>query len=213
VQTPDPCPAYFAVQTYLNQGPVLSALGSPLNFTLETNLELPLYGFGFPTTPLAAGTGDSFRKGIHDLEFALAGGMKVALVYGDRDYRCNWMGGEATANNAAWHGQRLFANAGYEPFVTNATYNGGVTKQFGPLSFTRVFEAGHSVNMYQPETVYRVFMRSMFGRDVATGEKQVGPAYQSKGPASSWGWKDVLPKSLPRTCMVEGSFQNVSPPL
>ena len=77
------------MQTYLNQGPVLSALGSPLNFTLETNLELPLYGFGFPTTPLAAGTGDSFRKGIHDLEFALVGGKKVALVYGDRDYHCN----------------------------------------------------------------------------------------------------------------------------
>ena len=88
-----------------------------------------------------------------------------------------------------------------------------MTKQFGALSFTRVFGAGHSVNAYQPETVYRVFMHSMFGRDVATGEKQVGAGFQSKGPASSRGRTNVLPKSLPRTCMVEGSFQNVSPPI
>lgn len=36
------------------------------------------------------GTGDSFRTGIADFEYALNEGVKVAMIYGDRDYRCGW---------------------------------------------------------------------------------------------------------------------------
>lgn len=42
-------------------------------------------------------------------------------------------------------------------------------RQHGNLSFTRVYEAGHEVPAYQPETAYKLFMRALFNRDLATG--------------------------------------------
>ena len=72
-----------------------------------------------------------------------------------------------------------------------------------------MFDAGHAISAYQPETVYRVFMRSMFDTDVATGRKQVGDLYATKGPRDSLKCRNVLPKS-PESCMVEGKFQDVN---
>lgn len=184
--------------------------------------------FGSYSAPsLKIGTGDSIRKGIHDLEYAISVGVDVAMIYGDRDYICNWLGGEAIAKNLAWSHQKGFLGAGYEKTITNDKYDGGVTKQvsrhsnvfisgllltltqFGKLSFTRVFDAVHAVSASQPETVYRIFMRSMLGTDVATGKKQVGDLYSTKGPKDSLKWRNVLPKS-PESCMVEGKFQDVN---
>jgi len=93
--------------------------------------------FGSYNAPsLTIGTGDSIRKGIHDLEYAMAAGVNVAMVFGDRDYICNWMGGEAISNNVVWAHQKGFKAAGYEEMVTNGTYKGGVTKQ---VSFSSRF--------------------------------------------------------------------------
>ena len=83
-----------------------------------------------------------------------------------------------------------------------------ITKQAGLLSFTRVFDAGHAVSAYAPEEVYAVFARSMFDLDVPTGQVAAGPGkhFVTKGPKSSWGWKNVLPKNGANACMVEGRF-------
>ncbi|KAL2382300.1 hypothetical protein RJZ90_003350 [Blastomyces dermatitidis] len=44
------------------------------------------------------GIGDYPRPGwIEDLAFLLENNIKVSLIYGDRDFACNWMGGEAPA--------------------------------------------------------------------------------------------------------------------
>ena len=103
-----------------------------------------------------------------------------------------------------------FSKAGYEYIVTNATYNGGVAKQYNKFSFSRIFQSGHAVSSYQPETVYRIFMRTTFDRDVATGNQRIsGQEYSSSGPQSSWSIKEKLPE-VPPTCMVEGQFQNIS---
>ena len=96
------------------------------------------------------------------------------MVYGDRDYRCNWLGGEAAALAAKYKHADRFRDAKYEDLKTNGSYVGGEVKQYGGFSFSRIFEAGHGVSAYQPETVYRVFERAMFGLDVATGEKKQG---------------------------------------
>lgn len=96
------------------------------------------------------------------------------MVYGDRDYRCNWLGGEAVALAADYKYAERFRETEYERLKTNGSYTGGEVRQYGKFSFSRIFEAGHGVSAYQPETVYRVFMRAMFGRDVATGEKMRG---------------------------------------
>jgi carboxypeptidase D len=90
-----------------------------------------------------------------------------------------------------------FRKAGYANLVTNSSYNGGLVRQYGNVSFSRVFEAGHSVTAYQPETVYQIFQRSMFGMDVATGKTKVHDKYSTKGPISSWGTRNIVPKRSP----------------
>lgn len=86
-----------------------------------------------------------------------------------------------------------FRSAGYADIVTNSSYNGGLVRQHGNVSFSRVFEAGHAVAAYQPETVYQIFQRSMFGKDVATGKVTADNDYSSQGPLSSWDTKNDVP--------------------
>lgn len=97
-----------------------------------------------------------------------------------------------------------FNAAGYEPITTNSTYSGGVVRQHSKLSFSRVFEAGHAVGAFQPETVSKIFDRVMFDQDVATGNTCVlqNASYSSTGPASSFGIKNVLPPSPENECYV-----------
>lgn len=66
-----------------------------------------------------------------------------------------------------------FRSAGYAALQTNSSYQGGLVRQHDRVSFSRVFEAGHDVAAYQPETVLRIFERAILGRDVATGEVDV----------------------------------------
>jgi hypothetical protein len=64
-------------------------------------------------------------------------------------------------------------------------------RQHGNLSFTRVFQAGHEVPAYQPETAYQIFMRALFNKDLATGLESTGEGfnYSSKGPADALAWR------------------------
>ncbi|KAL8790147.1 MAG: hypothetical protein Q9195_006527 [Heterodermia aff. obscurata] len=206
---PDPCPFYAPAVTFLNQPWVQRALGVPLNFTIVSNVVAAL--FGPPVNPAGntiPGTGDASRRSIAELEYALQHDLKVAMVFGDRDYRCNWLGGEATALAAQWSHSQQFQQSGYARVRSNETYSGATVKQYDRLSFSRVFDAGHSVSAYQPETVYRIFMRSMFDRDIATGT-QSREGHTSSGPLRSDGIRNVLPPA-PSTCMVEGRYQDVA---
>ena len=81
-------------------------------------------------------------------------GVRIGFIYGDRDYICNWLGGEAislavAAETSAAYAS-LFPAAGYAPIIVNTTYIGGVVRQYGNLSFSRIYDAGHSVPAYQP---------------------------------------------------------------
>jgi hypothetical protein len=66
----------------MNQAHVQRDLGVPLNFSISSTTAVSTY-FGV--------TGDPFKVGIENIDAVLQGGVKVALVFGDRDYRCNCM--------------------------------------------------------------------------------------------------------------------------
>lgn len=185
---------------YFNDATVQLALGVPLNFT----------GNSVPVSTGFFLTGDFIRThGIADLRSLLARGTKVALVYGDRDYQCNWLGGEAVSNAVAAAAPG-FAGAGYTAVQTNASYVGGVVRQAGNLSFTRVFQAGHEVPYYQPETAYQIFNRVMFGADVATG--LVGAeGYVSEGEASAWSESEVLEPEGKAQCYLWDILETCTP--
>ncbi|EOA89250.1 uncharacterized protein SETTUDRAFT_159655 [Exserohilum turcica Et28A] len=161
---------------FLNQPHVQQGLGVPLNWTQSNSAVSRSF----------RSIGDYPRPGWkEDLGYLLEEGIKVTLVYGDRDYACNWYGGELLSLAIPYDNATSFAEAGYAPVVVNDTYIGGQVRQHGNLSFTRVYEAGHEVPAYQPETAYKIFMRSLFNRDISTGNVSTAetPGYATKGPS------------------------------
>lgn len=74
----DPFP-YYRSSGYFNQRWVQAALGVPVNFTVIST----------PVANLYNDIGDAIRGNICHLEYILQSGYKVAMVHGDRDYRCN----------------------------------------------------------------------------------------------------------------------------
>ncbi|KAH8588366.1 Alpha/Beta hydrolase protein [Bisporella sp. PMI_857] len=177
---------------YFNQQNVQKDLGVSVNFTAYSNLvEAAFFR-----------TGDAIRGNMSNLNYVLERGLKVAMVYGDRDYRCNWLGGEETSLQAEYSGAQRFRDSGYEWIVTNSSYVGGLVRQAGRFSFSRVFKAGHYVHAQQPETVYRIFNRAIFNADIATGTVSASrnPEYRTRGPKSSFGIKNVLLPSGKQEC-------------
>ncbi|THZ26063.1 alpha/beta-hydrolase [Aureobasidium pullulans] len=179
----------FSATTYLNRPEVRKQLGVPVLFkpgSMTINNKF-IYG-----------TGDLARVDeIHALDTILASNVNLALVFGDRDTRCNWLSGETVANTIDWKGKSAYAAAGYQETQTNSTYIGGLTKQFRSLSFTRVFQAGHAVGFFQPQTVFEIFERSsVWGTDVATGKQKIrgNGTYATKGESSAWSHFEVLPE-------------------
>ncbi|PVI04010.1 alpha/beta-hydrolase [Periconia macrospinosa] len=162
---------------FLNQPHVQQEMGVAINWTQSNSAVSTSF----------RSIGDYVRPGWkEDLAYLLESGVKVSLVYGDRDYACNWYGGELLSQAIEYSGTDGFLNAGYAPVQVNSTYVGGQVRQYGNLSFTRVYEAGHEVPAYQPETAYKLFMRSLFNKDLATGNVSTleNPEYATSGPKS-----------------------------
>ncbi len=76
---------------------------------------------------------------LEDIAYILDSGIKVALAYGDRDYACNWIGGEEVSLAINYTDSEKFRSAGYTPIQTNSSYVGGQVRQYGNFSFSRVY--------------------------------------------------------------------------
>ncbi|KAK0625088.1 Alpha/Beta hydrolase protein [Bombardia bombarda] len=169
---PDPFP-YGFYPDYLNTPKVQEAIGAYVNFS-ESN---DAVGANFGTT------GDDGREAgtVEAMRSLLKDGVTVALYAGDADYNCNWLGGEAVADEVAVKG---WAQAGYVNLSTSDGVVHGQVKQVGGFSFTRVYESGHEVPFYQPLASLEMFERVLGGKDVATGRVEVAKVrggYVSKG--------------------------------
>lgn len=196
--SPDPPASY---QEYLNNDTVLASIGARVNYT-ESN---PYVQRGFIST------GDTIRGGqLDDLAYLLSSGVRVALMYGDADWICNWLGGQAISLEVAKlvraltphgppHGPprgppptsglspyaESFPAAGYAEIVVNSSYVGGAVRQFGNLSFSRIYDAGHLMPYYQPETAFTVFTRIIQGTEISTGDVVDLSTFGSEGPQNA----------------------------
>ncbi|PHH62498.1 hypothetical protein CDD81_7071 [Ophiocordyceps australis] len=193
--TANPQPPLFFVD-YLNQETVLATVASPINYTLASG----------NVTDNFVLTGDGARGGnVARLAALLQRGVRIGFMYGDRDYVCNWKGGEAVAAAVARQVGGEYATrfpaAGYADIHVNKSYVGGQVRQYGNLSFSRIFQAGHSVAWYQPETAFQVFARILLGHSVSTGAAVDLGAYNTTGPRDSTSSAD-LPKAPKPTCFV-----------
>ncbi|KAK4503885.1 hypothetical protein PRZ48_004800 [Zasmidium cellare] len=195
-ENPDPFPPSYIIG-YFNRAWVQRSLGVPLNFTADA-LTTQLNFF--------YNTGDPVRiAGAKSIQYLLDSGVKVALVYGDRDYRCPWNGAEQLSLQTNWSGAEAFREAGYQYIHTDIDdchndTKGGLVRQHGNFSFSRVFEAGHDVAAYQPRTAWEIFNRVLTNKDISTGKVPIGGSnntYSTKGPKDAFWKKNKLPSPLP----------------
>ncbi|KAJ4386079.1 hypothetical protein N0V93_008971 [Gnomoniopsis smithogilvyi] len=149
-------------------------------------------------------TCDPARSHKRTLERLLDAGVHVALLYGDADFRSDWVGGEALSLALEHRSAKSFRSAGYTPMTTNKTgKTGGYVRQSGGLSFIRVLDAGHLIPFFQPQVAYDIFMRASRGLDVATGTTPVnsdGENYVTSGPDSIWDVKVPVKPQAPEWC-------------
>jgi hypothetical protein len=192
---PDSFPPYYYA-SYLNSREVQDAIGAVVNYTDSS----PEVYSAFQST------GDWERGPIAPkLAALLKRGVRIGLVYGDRDFICNWLGGEAVslavADLAGGTYSSRFRAAGYAPIIVNDSYIGGVVRQYGNLSFSRVYQSGHFVPASQPETAFQIFARIILGTSVSTGATVDLKAYNTTGPLNATSSLS-LPPSPTATCFL-----------
>ena len=92
--------------------------------------------------------------------------------------------------------------AGYADIVVNSSYVGGAVRQFGNFSFSRIYDAGHMVPYYQPETAFTVFTRIIDGTDLSTGEAINLSNFTSSGPMNATHVNAATFKQPAPTCWI-----------
>jgi len=190
---PDSFPPSSYIE-YLNTAAVQASIGAVVNFTESSS--------SVSTAFLSTGDYDRGNQ-ISDMSYLLSLGVRVALIYGDRDYICNWVCGEAVSFSIAAQSPStaLFYSAGYAEIVVNNTYVGGVVRQYGNLSFSRIYDAGHLIPAYQPETAFTVFTRVIMGTDISTGEPINLSTFVSTGNDNAT-YLNTPPAQYPKKCWI-----------
>jgi carboxypeptidase C (cathepsin A) len=179
-------PPYF--KEFLNLASTQHAIGVRTNYTQFSNNEIY---FAFQQT------GDFvYPIFLEDLQVLLDSPVRIALIYGDSDYICNWFGGEAVSMAANFTGAEKFRAAGYTPMVVDGVQY-GETREYGNFSFTRVYEAGHEVPYYQPLASLALFNRTINKYDMATGDMKLSPIYATNGSTKATHTNSFVP--LPST--------------
>ena len=84
--------------------------------------------------------------------------IEVLVYSGDKDWICNWRGGEAWTAATKWAGKESFNSAEYEKWLVEGEAAGEM-RQYGNLHFLRVYEAGHMVPMDQPANALAMLTR------------------------------------------------------
>ena len=192
-QVLDPFPPSTYLE-YLNTAEVQAAIGARVNYTQSSTAVAGAF----------SQTGDHARGGqISDMAYLLSLGVRVALIYGDRDYICNWIGGEAISFSVAAQSPAYmpFYSAGYADIVTNDSYIGGAVRQYGNLSFSRIYDAGHLIPAYQPETAFTVFTRIIMGTEISTGKPIDLATFASTGEANTT-YTNTAPDQANPTCWI-----------
>ncbi|KAI1759064.1 alpha/beta-hydrolase [Hypoxylon sp. FL1150] len=182
---------------YLSNEDIRNKLGVPVNYTDISNTVGKAFNL----------TGDYARRNpkgyLENIATLLDAGIQVALVYGDRDFACNWIGGERVSLSIDYSQSEAFEKAGYGSVTLDGLTPVGQVRQHGLFSFTRVYQSGHMVPAYQPQVAYVLLNRTMQLKDVATGNITITDDYSTSGPPNSTTTLKAPP--LPSgTCYLRG---------
>ncbi|XP_010493406.1 PREDICTED: serine carboxypeptidase-like 47 [Camelina sativa] len=90
-------------------------------------------------------------------------GMNLLIYAGEYDFICNWLGNSRWVDQMNWSGQKDFKSAKNVPFLVDGKET-GLLKNYGPLTFLKVHDAGHMVPMDQPKASLQMLMYWMQGK-------------------------------------------------
>ena len=92
----------------------------------------------------------------------LEAGIRALVYAGDLDFICNWVGNQKWTLAMPWSGQDAFNDAAKNEktfTVDGASAGSAIEVDGGPLSFLRVFDAGHMVPMDKPRVAQEMLAR------------------------------------------------------
>jgi cathepsin A (carboxypeptidase C) len=138
---------------FLNQPHVKEAIGSEVAEFVECSTQV---NFEF------LADGDIGKPYHYHVANLLENGVPVLIYAGDKDYVCNWLGNQAWLNALEWSGQDGFNDAKLHSWDVDGVA-AGEAKNFGPLTFLRVYDAGHMVPFNQPKNSLEMLNRWISG--------------------------------------------------
>jgi len=136
---PPLCYDFSIADKFLSQDKVVAALNTSGRSWSECNMEVHTMMLG-----------DWIVDLTFDVSYLVESGLKVLVYSGNKDFICNWRGGEAWTNQVKWSKASQFQTANYTQYVdSNGTVIGDY-KQVDNFSFLKVHDAGHMVPLDQP---------------------------------------------------------------
>ena len=131
------------VEEYMNLDYVQDALGSDVHNYTGCSDDV-FSGFAF--------TGDEAKPFHQFIAELLDRDIPVLIYAGDKDFICNWLGNHAWTDRLEWRDHETYEEIPLSPWKHSETLEEvGQVKNFGPLTFLRVYDAGHMVPYDQPE--------------------------------------------------------------
>lgn len=141
---------------YLNQAYVQEALGSDVHNYTGCSEDVFL---GFVLT------GDESKPFQQYVAELLDRDIPVLLYAGDKDFICNWLGNRAWSDELEWKNKEHYQYLPMRPWKNRETGEEiGQLKSHGPLTFLRVYDAGHMVPTNQPEAALEMVNRWIHGK-------------------------------------------------
>ncbi|WJX44110.1 Serine carboxypeptidase-like 48 [Trifolium repens] len=106
---------------------------------------------------------DWMRNFEVDIPSLLEDGISVLIYAGEFDFICNWIGNSNWVHAMEWSGKKQFAASKTTQFLVDGT-NAGLLNNYGPLSFLKVFGAGHMVPKDQPKAALQMLVNWTQGK-------------------------------------------------
>lgn len=143
------------IEKYLNQPEVQTALGSDVSHYEGCNNDV------FASFLLTGDGGRPFQQYVSEI---LNKDIPVLIYAGDKDYICNWLGNLAWTNELEWKNNEEYRFLPLAHWKNEETGEvAGEVKNYGSLTFLRVYDAGHMVPYNQPENSLEMVNRWIRG--------------------------------------------------
>ncbi|KAM0228927.1 hypothetical protein ACHAPO_010334 [Fusarium lateritium] len=140
---------------YLQRADVQKAVGARINYTDNGG------------AVAIRTSGDDAKSFLDELSRIVRDGVQVLIWAGDSDYVCNWLGTKRVADTVDWPKKEIFFQTELQPYTVDGVQK-ATFKSVENLHFVRVFNAGHNVGWYQPDTSQQLITQFISGKGLSS---------------------------------------------